>query len=96
MRNCSVVSIGVLGLKSAGADGEELDARLLWEPSFMHNNGGTVERLHQPSQPHETSLPSSPGLRRRRRCDAFLRSLFVALAPQLVSLWFNSFLAIKP
>jgi hypothetical protein len=47
MRNCSVVSIGVLGLKSAGADGEELDARLLWEPSFMHNNGGTVERLHQ-------------------------------------------------
>ena len=38
---------------------------------------------------------SSPGLCRRRRYDAFLLSLLVALTPQLVPLWFNSFLAIE-
>ena len=37
---------------------------------------------------------SSPGLR-RRRYDALLLSLFVALTPQLVPLWFNSLLAIE-
>jgi hypothetical protein len=38
---------------------------------------------------------SSPGLRRRRRNDAFLLSLFVALTPQLVPLLFNSLLAVE-